>query len=102
MKERRRMIFQCHNQDSAKRELESWISEAQSSGIKILKDAAMKLRLWRRHILNWYNYPISTSKIETANRKIATLQRNAYGYRDNEYFELRIYNMHNSNYSLTG
>jgi transposase len=102
MKERLRMIFQCHNQDSAKRELESWISEAQSSGIKILKDAAMKLRLWRRHILNWYNYPISTSKIENANRKIATLQRNAYGYRDNEYFELRIYNMHNSNYSLTG
>ena len=102
MKERLRLLFQCTNENNAQTELKNWIEEAESSGIRILKDAAKQLRLWKKPILNWYNYPISTSKLEATNGKIATLQRNAYGYRDNEYFELRIYHLHNSTYSLTG
>ncbi len=36
------------------------------------------------------------------NCKIGILQRNAYGYRDEEYLKLRIFNLHNSTYALTG
>jgi len=32
----------------------------------------------------------------------ATGQRNAYGYRDEQYFNLRILNFHNQNYALVG
>ena len=45
---------------------------------------------------------ISTGKLEAINRKIGTLQRNAYGYRDDEYLKLRIFDLHNTTYALTG
>ena len=102
MKERLRLMFQCIDKDRASTELTAWINEAQSSGIKILKDAAKKLLLWKPFVLNWHKHPISTSKLEATNRKIETLQRNACGYRDEEYLKLRIYNIHTSTYALTG
>jgi len=61
-----------------------------------------KPQQWKPFILNWYNPRISTGKLEAANRKIGTLQRNACGYRDEEYLKLRIYNIHTSTYALTG
>ena len=102
MKERLRLLFQCLDKDKADRELTAWIDEARSSGIRILKDAAGKLHQWKPFILNWYNHRISTGKLEATNRKIGTLQRNACGYRDEEYLKLRIYNIHTSTYALTG
>ncbi len=102
MKERLRLLFQCIDRDRANTELTAWIREADSSGIRILKDAARKLLIWKPFILNWHNHRISTGKLEAINCKIGTLQRNAYGYRDEEYLKLRIYNLHNSTYALTG
>ncbi|MBW2021155.1 MAG: ISL3 family transposase [Deltaproteobacteria bacterium] len=102
MKERLRLLFQCTDRERAATELKAWIQEASSSGIKILKDAARKLLVWKPFILNWHKHPISTGKLEVINGKIGTLQRNAYGYRDDEYLKLRIFNLHNSTYALTG
>jgi transposase len=102
MKERLRLLFQCTDRDRAATELKAWIQEASSSGIRILKDAARKLSVWKPFILNWHKHPISTGKLEAINGKIGTLQRNAYGYRDDEYLKLRIFNLHNSTYALTG
>jgi len=102
MKERFRLLFQCLDKDKAELELTAWIHEAQSSGIRILKDAARRLLLWKPFILNWYKHPISTAKLEATNRKIGSLQRNACGYRDEQYLKLRIYNIHTATYALTG
>ena len=102
MKERLLLLFQCVDRERANAELTSWIRQAQSSGLKILKDTARKLLAWKPFILNWHKHPISTGKLEVTNRKIGTLQRNAYGYRDEVYLKLRIYNIHNSTYVLTG
>lgn len=102
MKERLRLLFQCLDKDTAEGELTAWIEQAQSSGIKILKDAAKKLLQWKPFILNWYSHRISTGKLEATNGKIGTLQRNARGYRDEEYLKLRIYNIHTATYALTG
>jgi transposase len=102
MKERLRLLFQCADRDRANNELTAWIREADSSGIRILKDAARKLLVWKPFILNWHNHRISTGKLEAINCKIGTLQRNAYGYRDEEYLKLRIFNLHSSTYALTG
>jgi len=102
MKERFRLMFQLYDQGQAREELNQWIVEARASGIKILIDAAKKLVVWKPFILNWHKHQISTSKLEATNSKIGTLQRNAYGYRDEQYLKLRIYNIHNSNYALTG
>ena len=102
MKERFRLLFQCADKEAATAELSAWINEAQASGIRILKEAAQKLLVWKPFILNWYNHKISTGKLEATNRKIGSLQRNAYGYRDYQYLKLRIYNVHTATYALTG
>ena len=102
MKERLRLLFQCADKDKAEAELTAWIREAAGSAIRILKDAARRLLIWKPFILNWHNHRISTGKLEAVNCKIATLQRNAYGYRDDEYLKLRIFNQHKSTYALTG
>ena len=102
MKERLRLLFQCADKDKAEAELTAWIREAAASAIRILKDAARQLLIWKPFILNWHNHRISTGKLEAISCKIGTLQRNAYGYRDKEYLKLRIFNLHNSTYALSG
>ena len=102
MKERLRALFAFADPSLAEMELKYWIQEANCSGIKILKDAARKLQMWQPFILNWYKHRISTGKLEATNRKIGTLQRNACGYRDDEYLKLRILNIHKATYALTG
>jgi len=52
--------------------------------------------------MNWHKHRVSTGTLEAVNRKIGTLQRNAYGYRDDEHLGLRILNLHNTTYALTG
>jgi len=102
MKERLRLVFQCLDRETAQNELTAWTEEAAASGIRILKDAACKLLAWKPFILNWHRHRINTGKLEAINRKIGTLQRNAYGYRDDEYLKLRIFDLHNTTYALTG
>jgi len=102
MKERLRLLFECQTVEQAQNELEAWIREAQSSAINILIAAARKLMAWKPFILNWYKHRISTGKIEVMNRKIGMLQRQACGYRDDEYLKLRILHLHKSTYALTG
>lgn len=53
-------------------------------------------------ILSWFDSPISTGPLEGTNNKIKTMKRQAYGYRDQEYFTLRIMAIHESSYRLTG
>lgn len=54
------------------------------------------LRKARTGLLNWYDYPISTGPLEGTNNKIKTMQRQAYGYRDREYFRLKLFALHES------
>jgi len=51
---------------------------------------ASTFRMHRTGLLNYHRCPISTGPLEGLNNKIKTLQRQAYGYRDQEFFELRI------------
>jgi transposase len=40
--------------------------------------------------------------LEGTNTKIRVLQRQAYGFRDQEFFKLKIYAIHKSTYALVG
>ncbi|MFY9112809.1 MAG: transposase, partial [Petrimonas mucosa] len=40
--------------------------------------------------------------LEGTNNKIKTLQKQAYGFRDKEFFKLKIYALHESRYALVG
>ena len=45
---------------------------------------------------------LSTVPIEGTNNKIKTIQRKAYGYRDMEFFKLKIMTLHKTKYALVG
>ena len=86
----------------AKEILDEWIKKARSSGITILKKFANTLASHAFGILNHYDYQISTGPLEGTNNKIKTLQRQAYGFRDIEFFKLKIYALHETKYALVG
>ena len=44
----------------------------------------------------------STGPLEGTNNKIKTMQRQADGYRDEEFFKLKIYAIHEAKYALVG
>ena len=52
----------------------------------------------RTGILAWYDCHISTGKVEGINNKIKVMKRTAYGFRDEHYFKLRLYALHDCPY----
>lgn len=86
----------------ARKFLEKWYLAMLASGTRILQDFARFVMAHHDGLLAWYDYPISTGPLEGKNNKIKTLQRMHYGFRDDEYFTLRLYNLHNSHYALVG
>jgi transposase len=102
MKEDLRQIWEQPNKATAKRVLDDWIRRAEESDIKILHQMAATLGVHRRGILAHYDYPISTGPLEGTNNKIRTMQRQAYGFRDQPFFKLKIYALHQTRYALVG
>jgi transposase len=82
--------------------LDDWIARAQASGVAMLQKFALTLQRHRAGLLNWYTYPISTAALEGTNTKIRVLQRQAYGFRDLEFFKLKIHALHLTTYALIG
>ncbi|HDR15594.1 MAG TPA: hypothetical protein ENN79_08985 [Desulfobacteraceae bacterium] len=46
--------------------------------------------------------PIYTAPLEGTNHKIKTMKRQAFGFRDNEFFKLKIMALHQAKYALVG
>lgn len=102
MKDDLRRIWEQPNKLAARRILTAWIIRAQTSGIRMLMTFARTVAAYRRQILAYYDYPISTGPLEGTNTKIRVLQRQAYGFRDAEFFKLKIYALHETRYQLVG
>jgi len=52
--------------------------------------------------LNYFHFPISSGKLEGINNKVGCLKRAAYGYRDDAFFVLKLYSLHESKRRLSG
>ena len=102
MKEDLRQIWDQNSKTAAEACLTGWIDRARISKIDILSDMADSIENHKEGILAYYDYPISTGPLEGTNNKIKTLQRQAYGFRDMEFFKLKIYALHLTKYALTG
>lgn len=100
LKEELRQLWKLPMRYQAERFLEGWIRKALSSGIAALARFARKLRRHADGILNYFIFRISTAKVEGINNRIKVIKRKAYGYRDLNYFKLKIYNIHTTRYSL--
>ena len=102
MKEDLRQLWSQENKASAQASLDDWIRRAHSSKISMLMKFAKTLAVHRTGILSYYDYPISTGPLEGTNNKIKTMKRQAYGFRDIEFFKLKIMAIHQTKYALIG
>jgi transposase len=102
LKEDLRQLWQQPNLRAAENFLIRWYERAMASGIRQMQQFARTLAGHKIGILAWYNYRISTGPLEGTNNKIKTMQRQAYGFRDQEFFTLKIYALHESKYALVG
>jgi transposase len=102
MKEDLRQIWDQFDLRAAGVFMDDWIARARTSGIRMLQKFAGTLAEHRRGILNYYRCPITTGPLEGTNNKIKTLQRQAYGFRDHEFFKLKIFALHETHYALVG
>ncbi|MCV5754404.1 transposase, partial [Escherichia coli] len=67
-----------------------WWEQVNESGIKPLKEFARKLRPYLHGITAAASYPLNTCTLEGINDKIKLSKRMGYGYRDTDYFFLKI------------
>jgi transposase len=82
--------------------LNDWIKRAEASGIKMLQEMAKTLAWHRSGLLAYYDVRITSGPMEGTNNKIKTMKRQAYGFRDKEFFKLKILAMHETRYELVG
>jgi transposase len=82
--------------------LEGWIRRAAASGIRMLQQMARTLAAHRSGLLAYYDAMITSGPMEGTNNKIKTMKRQAYGFRDKEFFKLKILAIHESKYALVG
>lgn len=100
MKEQIRLFWSKQTVNEGARFLAWWIIDAVESEIsKLQKTGRTLLRHWQG-LVNYFNHPITNGKTEGINNKIKTMKRQAYGFRDMEYFKLRLYNLHKVGYSF--
>ena len=75
----------------AERFLDDWLARARRSKVEILyQQLAQTLSGHREGLLASYDCPISTGPLEGTNTKVKLMQRQAYGFRDHEFFKLKI------------
>jgi transposase len=102
LKEDLRQIWTQADKRTARRVLRDWLARARASGIRMLRQFADTLDEHQEGVLAYYDYPISTGPLEGTNTKIQAMKRQAYGFRDREFFKLKILGIHETKHALVG
>ena len=76
---------------------------ARHSGIGMLEKFGNTLEKHFEGILAYFDYgALSTGPLEGTNNKIKTMQRQAYGFRNMEFFKLKIMTLHETKCAFVG
>jgi transposase len=102
LKEDLRRFWEQPGKQFATTSLDGWIRRAEASGIKILQQMAQTLAAHRSGLLAYDDVMITSGPLEGTNDKIKTMKRQAYGFRDLEFFKLQILAIHETRYALVG
>jgi len=94
LKEHLKEIWMQISKEEAENVILDWVAQATESKVPLLIKMANTIMAHRTGILAWYDCHISTGKVEGINNKIKVMKRNAYGFRDDKYFKLRLYALH--------
>lgn len=88
------MLLSIFDEDIPKEEAEKrlleWCYQAEGSPFAPFIKLAKQIKLRLTILLNWFKYHISNAKAEAVNNIIKALLKRAYGYKDYEYFRLKV------------
>jgi len=91
LKESFLQIYSYRKPEDVQVYLEDWIKEALSSPLQVFQALAESFAEKIQYIVNWFKIKISSAISEGFNNKIKRLKRMAYGYKDIDYFMLKIH-----------
>jgi len=90
MKAQLKALWYAPSERAARWRWTRWLNQAKQSGLKPLIHFANKLRPYVDGIIASASFPLNTSVIEGMNNRIKVIKRMAYGFRDNDYFFMKI------------
>jgi transposase len=83
-------LFECQDTVEAAYFLDGWLHRAQDSKLEPFGKLCEQLDRWREGLLNYFVHRIANGLAEAINNNINVLKRAARGFRDLEYFMLKI------------
>jgi transposase len=90
LRDKLKMLWRYRKRGWARRMLEQWCDLARVVGHPALDAFANMLSRHAYGIINHCDYFIHNGKLEGVNNKIKVIKRQAYGFRDERYFALKI------------
>jgi transposase len=102
LKEELHALWEQEDGDAAFRCVVDWIADAEWSQIPEMKAFANTLRNHWQEIVNFYEGELSSGQLEGLNNNIKNLKRQSYGFRDKEYFKLKILAIHRARDAIVG
>lgn len=84
-------VYDYNDPVEAEEYLRGWIKDAIESSLDMFKKIAESFLDKLQYIINWFRKKISSAISEGINNKIKRLKRMAYGYKDIDYFRLKIH-----------
>ena len=83
-------IFDETEQDTAVKRLDKWMQNVKKSGITAYDKVVNTITNYMYGIVNYFKHHVTNAASEAINNKINVIKRRAYGFRDIEYFKLKI------------
>jgi len=90
LKEEFRSIMNELRENKGQRAIVQWIETVMETNLVPLKKFALLVKRHIQKIFNYFIHPIASGLAEGLNNLIATVKKKAYGYRNMEYFKLKI------------
>ena len=102
LKEELRELWNQPSRPEMERFLRDWCQKALETGISQLAKMAKTLLTHASGILTYATHRITSGRLEGINNKIKTLTKKSYGFRDQDFFLLRLLALHHSRIKLVG
>lgn len=91
LKEQALDIFDEKNPEIAMKRLKRWFRNVAETGIEQFGPVLKTIKNYLYGIKNYFKYHLTNAASEGFNNKINVIKRKAYGFKDLEYFMLKIY-----------
>jgi len=90
LREQLKEMWYCTDEAEAMAQWNLWWQQVRESGIRPLLQFGQRLKNYLHGIVASAVHPLHTCRLEGMNNKIKLLKRMGYGYRDTEYFFLKV------------